>query len=99
MIEQLIAPLIPWGRLTFWDSNPEGLMPRPNGQPSRWVQKEAAKHTTPESIRQRIAYEEKQIRALAGVGSGAPVEEARKNHFELIQVLSERLAGAGKQST
>jgi hypothetical protein len=72
-------------------------MPRLNGQPSRWVQKEAAKHTTPESIRQRIAYEEKQTRALANIGSGRPVEEARKNHFELIQVLSERLARAENQ--
>jgi hypothetical protein len=99
VIEQLIAPLLPWGRLTSWDSNPEGLMPRPNGQLSRWVQKEAAKHTTPESIRQRIAYEEKQIRALASVGSGDPVEKARRDHFELIQVLSERLARAGKQSS
>jgi hypothetical protein len=99
VIEQLIAPLLPWGRLTSRDSNLEGLMPRPNGQLSRWVQKEAAKHTTPESIRQRIAYEEKQIRALAGVGSGDPVEKARRDHFELIQVLSERLARAGKQSS
>jgi hypothetical protein len=54
--------------------------------------KRGGKAHHPESIRQRIAYEEKQIRALAGVGFGAPVEEALKNHFELIQVLSERLA-------
>jgi hypothetical protein len=73
-------------------------MPKPNGQQSKWVQREAAKHTTPESIRQRIALEEKQIRALAGVGSGHPAEKARREHFALIQVLSERLARAGKQS-
>ncbi|WP_457093982.1 hypothetical protein [Microvirga sp. P5_D2] len=99
MIEQLIALLIPWSRLTFWGSNPEGLMPRPNGQPSKWVQKEAAKHTTPESIRRRIALEEKQINALAGVGSGYLAEKARREHFELIQVLSERLARAENKSS
>jgi hypothetical protein len=77
---------------------PEGPMPKPNGQQSKWVQREAAKHTTSESIRQRIAYEEKQIRALANVSSGQSMEKARKDHFELIQVLSERLARAGKQS-
>ncbi|WP_147023234.1 hypothetical protein [Microvirga aerophila] len=84
--------------MTFWDSNPEDPMPKANGQQSRWVQKEAAMHTTPDSIRQRIAYEEKQIRALANVGSGQPVEKARKDHFDLIRVLSERLARAENQS-
>ncbi|ANY80615.1 hypothetical protein BB934_22255 [Microvirga ossetica] len=74
-------------------------MPKPNGQLSRWVQKEAAKHTTPESIRQRIAYEEKQINALAGTSLGREMEQARAAHFELIQVLSERLARAGMQSS
>jgi hypothetical protein len=74
-------------------------MPRPNGQPSKWVQKEAAKHTTPESIRQRIALEEKQITALAGVGSDHLTEKARREHFALIKVLSERLARAENQSS
>jgi hypothetical protein len=62
------------------------------------VETEAAKHTTPESIRQRIALEEKQIKALAGVGSGHLAEKARREHFALIKVLSERLASTGKQS-
>ncbi|WP_147022800.1 hypothetical protein [Microvirga aerophila] len=57
-----------------------------------------AKHTPPENIRQRLAYEEKQIRALAGTGSGRDMEKAREAHQELIQVLSERLSRAGKQS-
>jgi hypothetical protein len=58
----------------------------------KWVQTEAAKHTTPASIRQRMAYEEKQILALASTGFGGDMEKARKTHRELIQVLSERLA-------
>jgi hypothetical protein len=62
------------------------------------VETEAAKHTTPESIRQRIAYEEKQILALASGGSGRDMGKAREAHQELIQVLSERLSRAGKQS-
>jgi hypothetical protein len=66
-------------------------MPKQNGQRSRWVETEAAKHTTPESIRERIALEEKQITALAGVGSDHLTEKARREHFALIQVLSERL--------
>ena len=73
-------------------------MPKPNGQRSRWLQTEAAKHTTPDSIRDRIAYEEKQIRALANAGSGRQTERAREAHQELIQVLSERLARAGNRS-
>ena len=56
------------------------------------MQIEAAKHTTPESIRRRIAYAEKQINALAGAGLGQEIEQARETHSELIQVLSERLA-------
>ena len=74
-------------------------MPKPNGQRSRWVQTEAAKHTTPESIRQRIAHEEKQINALASAGLGQEMEKAREAHVELIQVLSERLARAGNRSS
>lgn len=72
-------------------------MPKPNGQRSKWVQREAAKHTTPESIRQRIAYEQKQIRALAGAGLGQDIEKAREAHQELIQILSERLPRPGNQ--
>ena len=60
---------------------------------SRWARKEAAKHTTPESMRQRIAFEQKQIQALNGTGlSGGFAGEALKGHYELIRVLTERLA-------
>jgi hypothetical protein len=69
-------------------------MPKPNGQTSKWVETEAAKHTTPESIRRRIAHEEKQIHALAGAGLGPDMAKARAAHFELIEVLLERLARA-----
>jgi hypothetical protein len=67
-------------------------MSKLNGQRSRWVQTEAAKHTTPESIRQRIAHEEKLIQVLASAGLSEDAEDALKAHFELIKVLSERLA-------
>ena len=73
-------------------------MPKPNGHRARWVQIEAAKHTTPESIRQRIAYKEKQINALASAGLGQEIEQARETHSELIQVLSERLADFDKRT-
>ena len=73
-------------------------MPKPNGHRARWVQIEAAKHTTPESIRQRIAHEEKQINALAAAGPGQEIEQAREAHFELIQVLTERLADFDKRT-
>ena len=73
-------------------------MPKPNGQPSRWVEKEAAKHTTYDSMRRRIAEAEKHLRALASLGLSREMEQAREAHGELIQVLSERLARAGKQS-
>ena len=67
-------------------------MPQTNGQTSRWVQTEAAKHTTLDSIQRRIAYEEKQILALANAGSGREMEKAREAHQELIRVLTKRLA-------
>jgi hypothetical protein len=60
-----------------------------NGQRLRWVQAEAAKHTTPESIRRRMTYEAKQIRILEGAGLTG---EALEVHHELIRVLTERLA-------
>ena len=90
---------MPWGRLTLWDSNSEGPMPKPNGERSRWVQPEVAKHTNPQSTRQRIAHEEKQINALAGAGLSQEMEKAREAHYELIQVLSERLARTGNRSS
>jgi hypothetical protein len=68
-------------------------MRKPVTQSSRWAQKEAAKHTTPESIRQRIAFEQKQIRALTGAGlMGGSMGETLEAHHELIRVLTERLA-------
>jgi hypothetical protein len=68
-------------------------MQQPDDPRSRWVQTEAAKHTTPESMRRRIAYEQKQIRILidAGLGGG-PTAKALEAHHELIRVLTERLA-------
>jgi hypothetical protein len=45
-----------------------------------------------ESIRQRIAHEEKPIQVLASAGLSEDAEDALKAHFELIKVLSERLA-------
>ena len=73
-------------------------MPKLNGHRARWVQREAAQHTTPESIRQRIAHEEKQIDALASAGLGQEIEKAREAHVDLIQVLSERLADFDKRT-
>jgi hypothetical protein len=68
-------------------------MPQMNGQRSRWVQTEAAKHTTPDSIRRRIADETEQIRILSGAGvASGPLGEALEAHHELIRVLTKRLA-------
>jgi hypothetical protein len=68
-------------------------MPKPNGQRSRWVETEAAKHTTPHGIRRRIADAEKHIRSLSDAGVGSdPMGEALKAHYELIEVLTKRLA-------
>ena len=63
-----------------------------NGRRSRWVQTEAAKHTTAGSMRQRIAYEEEQVRALMSTSFGGDIEQALEAHHELIRVLSVRLA-------
>ncbi|MBM6584030.1 hypothetical protein ILT44_27910 [Microvirga sp. BT689] len=60
---------------------------------SKWVRKQAAKHTTPESIRQRIADENKKIRLLSDSGvTSDSMAEALENHHELIRVLTKRLA-------
>jgi hypothetical protein len=67
-------------------------VPQTNDRTSRWVQTEAAKHTTPASIRQRIAYEEKQIRILMNISLTGHVAQALEAHHELIRVLTERLA-------
>jgi len=58
--------------------------------PGAWVRTEAATHTTVDSIRQRIAHEKNQIRALTENGLGH-VNKALDAHHELIRVLSERL--------
>ena len=68
-------------------------MQKPDDQRSRWVQTEAAKHTTPDSMRRRIAFEQKQIQALTGAGLGGEhTAKALDAHHELIRVLTERLA-------
>jgi hypothetical protein len=68
-------------------------MQKPDDPSSRWVQTEAAKHTTPESIRRRIADEEKHIRDLLNAGgTSGPMEQALEAHYELIEVLKKRLA-------
>jgi hypothetical protein len=55
-----------------------------------WVRRQAAKHTTPESIQRQIAREREQIRILTGSGLG-DFGRALEFHHELIRVLSERL--------
>jgi hypothetical protein len=55
-----------------------------------WVRRQAAKHTTPESIRRQIAREREQIRILTGSGLG-DFRRALEFHQELIRALSERL--------
>jgi len=67
-------------------------VPQTNDRTSRWVQTEAAKHTTPASIRQRITYEEEQIRILMGTSLTEHMAQALKAHHELIRVLTKRLA-------
>jgi hypothetical protein len=56
----------------------------------KWVRRQAALHTTPESIRRRIAYEREQARILMGAGFGH-IGRALEAHRELIRILSERL--------
>lgn len=60
----------------------------------RWVLKKSAKHLTPASIRKRIAREQEHLRILESTGFSDELAKARKAHFDLIQVLSERLARA-----
>jgi hypothetical protein len=67
-------------------------MRKMNGQSSKWAQREAAKHTTPASIRQRIAFEEEQIRVLMGTSFNGHRAKALESHHELIRVLTDRLA-------
>jgi hypothetical protein len=78
--------------LTLWDKSTEGHMPKPTGPRSRWVLTEAAKHATPESMRRRIAYAQRQLLDLTILGSGRDMERAREAHQQLIEVPSDRLA-------
>ena len=55
------------------------------------MRKEAAKHTTADSIRRRIAHENEQVRILRRTGLSAGIEKALDAHHELIRVLSEHL--------
>ncbi len=68
-------------------------MPKLTGPRLRWVLTEAAKHTTPESMRRRIALAEKQLLALEGLSHSRDTQKAQEAHKELISVLSERLDG------
>jgi hypothetical protein len=73
-------------------------MQKPDDQRSRWVQTEAAKHTTPDSMRQRIAFAQKQIQILTGAGLGGEhAAKALETHNELIRVLTEHLADFDKR--
>ena len=60
---------------------------------SRWVQMEAAKHTTPESNRRWIAHETEQIRILADAGlTERPTGQALETRRGLIQFMTECFA-------
>jgi hypothetical protein len=62
-------------------------MQQPDGRRPKWVQTEAAKHDTPESIRRRIADEQRQIRILSGAGlTNETIRTALEAHHELIRV-------------
>jgi hypothetical protein len=56
-------------------------------------------HTTADSIRRRVAHEEKQIRVLKDSGFSAGLEEALAAHHELIRVLFERLDELQREQT
>jgi hypothetical protein len=61
------------------------------GSADSWVRRQAAKHTTPGSIRRQIAYEREQISILTGTGLGGDYGRALESHLELIRVLADRL--------
>lgn len=68
-------------------------MRQPNNHRAKWVQTEAAKHTTPDIIRRRIAHEQKQISTLRGLGLSSPTaQQALEMREELVRVLTKRLA-------
>ena len=68
-------------------------MQKPDDPRSRCVQTEAAKHTTPDSLRRRIAFEAEQVHILTSAGlTDGPMAKALEAHYELIRVLTERLA-------
>lgn len=60
-------------------------------QAKRWVAQESAKHTTPDSIQQRIATEKKQAEdpIMQKISAGFP--NSTKAHLDLIAVLEARL--------
>jgi hypothetical protein len=60
------------------------------GSAYSWVRRQAAKHTTLESIQRQITREREQIRILTGAGLG-DFGRAQEFHQELIRALSERL--------
>ena len=75
-------------------------MQKPDDPRSRWVQTEAAKHTTPDSMRRRITDETEKIRILMGAGlTDGPMRQALENHHELIRILTERLADFDKRTS
>ena len=60
---------------------------------TRRAQTAAARHTTPESMQRRIGDARKQIRILTDAGlTDGPMANALEAHYELIGVLTERLA-------
>ena len=68
-------------------------MQKPDDPRYRWARAEAAKHTTVDSMRRRIADETEKIRILMGAGlTDGPMRQALENHHELIRILTERLA-------
>jgi hypothetical protein len=60
-------------------------------QAKSWVAQEAAKHTTPASIRQRIATEQKQAEDPIMKKISADFPNSTKAHLDLIAVLEARL--------
>lgn len=61
-------------------------------QAKRWVAQEAAKHTTPESIRERIAAEKKQAEDPVMKKISANFPNSTQAHLDLIAVLEAKLS-------
>ncbi len=60
-------------------------------QAKRWVAQEAAKHSTPDSIRQRIATEKQQAEDPIMRKLSASFPNSTKAHLDLIATLEARL--------